>query len=130
MSAHTRVVISFLWTFIGLNMAFADLLSLYTPGTVPQLLEGTIEGIQLSDQLMLIGAIFLQVALIMIVATLLLASKWCRYLNTLAVGITAVFVIAGGSLKPHYIFFATFEVFAMIVLLFFVWGRGRDRSLS
>lgn len=120
-SLQNRITISCLWTFIGLNMVFADVLSLYTPGTLPQLLEGTTEGVVLSEQLMLIAAVFLQVALVMIVLTQLLPGKACRYANMLAVVITSAFVIGGGSAKLHYLFFASCEVAAMLCILALAW---------
>ncbi|WP_147127763.1 DUF6326 family protein [Shimia ponticola] len=120
---QTRIAVSFLWCFVALNMAFADVLSIYTPGTVPQLMNGTIEGVALSETLMLIAAVMLQIAMVMIVATQFLPDKWCRIVNSVAVIVTAAFVIGGGSLKPHYIFFAVSEVAAMATVLVLMWRR-------
>ena len=122
-SPQTRITISFLWTYVGLNMVFADVLSLYTPGTLPQVLEGTVEGVALSDMLMLVAAACLQIALVMIVLAQVLPPRWCKYANIFAALFTAAFIVGGGSLKPHYILFASFEIGALLTILALVLRR-------
>ncbi|PTX56420.1 hypothetical protein C8N43_1079 [Litoreibacter ponti] len=119
-----RHVISSLWTMVALNIAFADILGLYTPGTLPEVMSGVIEGVALSDNLMLIAAVFIQIPIAMIVATQLLAARTLRLVSLVAVLVTALFIIGGGSLKPHYIFFALCEIAALAAIAVLVWGEA------
>jgi len=125
---HTRVAVSFIWCFVSLNMVFADVLGLYTPGTLPQVMDGMIEGVALSNNLMLIAAVMLQVAMGMIIATQFLPTRLCQIANTVAVVVTAAFVVGGGSLKPHYIFFAVCEILAMGATLFLLWRPTQAKA--
>lgn len=44
--------------------------------------------------------------------------------------ITTLFVIGGGSLQLHYVFFATVEVACMALIVWSVWaGRGSERAM-
>jgi TRAP-type C4-dicarboxylate transport system permease small subunit len=117
-TASPALKISFLWTFVALNIVFADVLGLYTPGVLPQVMNGVVEGVQLSEELMLIAAVFIQIPVAMIVLTQFLPTRVNMILNVIAVVVTTVFVIGGGSLKLHYIFFASCEVIAMIAILY------------
>ncbi|MBB5515159.1 hypothetical protein FHS89_001169 [Rubricella aquisinus] len=113
-----RTKISLLWVFVSLNIVFADVLSLYTPGVVPQLMTGVIEGVTLSEELMLMAAIFIQIPVGMIVLTQVLPARRNRIANIVAAGVTILFVVGGGSLKLHYIFFASCEVIALLVIIY------------
>lgn len=93
-----RVKLSCLWAFVALNIAFADILSLYTPGVMPQVMEGVVEGVELSENLMLVAAIFIQIPVAMIVLTQFLSARANKVVSTIAVVITAAFVIGGGGL--------------------------------
>ena len=120
-----RNAISSLWVFVAFNIAFADILSLYTPGVLPDLMEGVVEGIELSESLLLVGAFFIQIPIAMIVAMQFIAPRVWRSVNTVAVVVTAAFVIGGGSFKLHYIFFASCEVLALLGIALLVW-RGNS----
>jgi hypothetical protein len=46
-----------------------------------------------------------------------------RWANTIAVVITTLFVIGGGSMDLHYLFFASVEVACMALIVWSVWAR-------
>jgi hypothetical protein len=117
-------LISLLWIAVVLNMVFADMLSIYTPGVLPQVMNGVVEGVTLSENLMLIAAVFIQIPIAMIVVSHLLPGRIAKGANTVAVTVTAAFVVGGGSLKPHYIFFASCELIAMAGILHLTWRRA------
>ena len=119
-----RNAVSALWASAALNIAFADILSLHTPGVMAEVLTGVVEGVTLSAKLMLIAAMLLQVPIAMIAAMQLLPRRLWRPVNGGAVLVTALFVLGGGSLKPHYVFLAACEVLAMLAILRLVWRNG------
>lgn len=121
----TPTQLSLLWAFVALNIVFADVLSLYTPGVLPQVLEGVVEGVALSETLMLIAAVFIQIPVSMIVLTPVLPLRLRRSVTTVAAVVTAAFVIGGGSLKSHYVFFAVCEILALTTILYLSWRRAR-----
>lgn len=130
MNTHTasRNALSALWAFVALNIAFADILSLYTPGVIPEVIDGVIEGVTITENMMLIAAVFIQIPVAMIVAIQFVPLRAWRAINTLAALVTAVFVLAGGSLKPHYIFFASCEILALLLIARLVWQVPVSKS--
>lgn len=115
---NRSVVLSTAWIFVMFNMIYADIVSMLTPGHFEQMA-------QLSEVLngpALVGiSAMLEIPIAMVFLSLILGPKANRWAHTVAVPITALFVIGGGSLKPHYIFFASMEVLAMLYALWLVW---------
>lgn len=114
--------ISALWVVVMINMAFADILSLYAPGMIDQVASSTIEGITITPAFLLLAAVFIEIGIVMIVLTHVLSPRLSRILNLVAVVVTAAFVIGGGSLLPHYVFFASIEVIALIWIATLAWS--------
>ncbi|MEC3862959.1 DUF6326 family protein [Mesobacterium sp. TK19101] len=119
--AARRNALSSLWAFVALNIAFADILGLYTPGVIPEVIDSVIEGVTITQNMMLIAAVFIQIPVAMIVAMQFLRLRAWRTVNISAALVTAVFVVAGGSMKPHYIFFASCEIVALLSIVVLVW---------
>jgi hypothetical protein len=125
-----RNALSSLWAFVALNIAFADILGLYTPGVIPDVVEGVVEGVTITENLLLVAAVLIQIPVAMIVAIQVLPLRAWRVVNTLAALVTTVFVVAGGSLKPHYIFFASCEILALLVISLLVWRVPESKRAS
>ncbi|MGR3492909.1 MAG: DUF6326 family protein [Shimia sp.] len=122
---NRRTILSLLWAFVAINIAYADILGLFSPGTIDAVASGVIEGVTMTDNLLLIAAVFLQIALVMMVAVQVLPARAGRWVNAGAALVTALFIIGGGSLKPHYIFFATMEVAALMGIIALSWRWAR-----
>jgi hypothetical protein len=56
----------------------------------------------------------------------ILDRKANRIANFTAAVLTAVFVIGGGSLKLHYIFFASNEILILMMIVTLAWGWAHD----
>lgn len=117
----TPIKIATLWGVVMFNMAFADILSFMTPGLLQQAATGTLDGITITPMFLLIAAIFIEIAIAMIYLTPALPQRTSRIANLIAVGITILFVVGGGSLMPHYVFFASIELAAMLYIAYLAW---------
>lgn len=120
-SMHLTSKISALWVVVLLNMAFADILSFMNPGFLSQVATGYVEGIKITPVFLLLAAIFIEIAILMIYLTRSLNPRASRIINLAAVVITILFVVGGGSLSPHYIFFASIEVIALLYIAYLAW---------
>jgi hypothetical protein len=109
--------ISLLWITVMFNMVFADVLSLFSPGFLAEVIGGHAEGVQITDRLLLVAALFIEVPVLMIVLTHVLPHRASCIANIGAAIVTITFVIAGGSWKPHYVFFATVETLALLAII-------------
>jgi hypothetical protein len=109
---RTKLKLSTLWIVIMINMVFADIL-----GFVIQFVEGDVISIPGDvGTTMLIAAIVTQIPIWMIFLSRFLKQKLNRTLNMIAAILTAIYVIAGGELAPHYIFIAFVEVACMVYI--------------
>jgi len=119
--------ISILWVVVLFNMVFADILSFMVPGFLAQVATGIVEGITITPMFLLLAAVFIEIPILMIFLTRALSPRTSRVVNLVAVVITILFVIGGGSLKPHYIFMASIEVIAMLYIAYLVWSWRQDQ---
>jgi 6,7-dimethyl-8-ribityllumazine synthase len=117
-----RMRISTLWVVVMFNMVFADILTFIKPGALQELWAGQ-AGVEITQGLLLVFAMLLEVPIAMIFLSRVLKQGPNRWANTLAAVITTAFVIGGGSLHFHYVFFAAVEVACMALIVWWVWSR-------
>jgi hypothetical protein len=118
--------ISTLWVVVLINMAFADILSFMDPQFLTQVATGTVEGVTITPMFLLVAAVFIEVGILMIYLSRALSRRASRVVNLVAVVLTILFVVGGGSLKPHYIFFASAELIAMFYIAYLAWTWSED----
>ncbi len=114
-----KVLFSTLWIVVSLNMAYADILSLFIPGVHEELEQ--FAGTTPITLLMLVGAIMVQIPIIMIFLSRILKYRTNRWVNIIAGAIKIVLVIVMGSQTPHYIFLAAIEVACMLLIIWYAW---------
>ena len=124
----TRTLLSTLWIVVMINMLKADILSLYIPGVLDELVE--FAGDTPITQLMLGGAIMMEISILMILLTRILPHRPNRWANMVTSIITMVFVIGGGSSYPHYIFIATVEVLCLLAIFWIAWQWSSPEGLA
>jgi hypothetical protein len=115
----TKVLLSTLWIVVMINMLTADILSLYVPGTTDELAKTA--GDTPITQLMLGGAIMMEISIVMIILSRVLTHRVNRWTNIIASIITILFVIGGGAAYPHYIFIAIVEVVSLLLIVWNAW---------
>ena len=113
--------LSTMWVFVMLNMIFADILSFLDPSFLAEVGTGSVGGVQISEGFLLIVAVVTEVAIAMVVLSRVLRYRANRWANVIAAGVTIAYVIVGGSLAPHYLFFATMEVACCGLIAWFAW---------
>ena len=114
--------LSTLWVVVMFNMVFADILTFITPGALQELWAGQ-AGVQITPGLLLGFAILLEIPIAMIFVSRVLKRGPNRWANTAAAVVTTAFVVGGGSLTPHYVFFAAVEIACMALIVWSVWTR-------
>lgn len=128
MMDDTRTKLSTLWIVVMFNMVFADILTFINPGALQELWTGQ-AGVQITQWLLLVFAALLEIPIAMIFLSRILKPQANRWANTAAAAITTVFIIGGGSLALHYLFFAAVEIACMALIVWSVWsGRRSQRA--
>ena len=117
----TKVLLSTLWIVVMINMAYADILSLHIPGVLDEVAKTSVSTGTPIPQLMLGGAIMLEIPIAMIFLSRVLKYKVNRWANIIASVITIAYVVGGRASYPHYTFIATVEVVCMLLIVWYAW---------
>jgi hypothetical protein len=117
----TKVLLSTLWIVVMINMLKADILSLFIPGAAEEVARTAASAGASIPQLMLVGAIMGELALVMVVLSRVLKYGINRWVN-IVVGIVTIAYIWGGMASyPHYIFIASIETICLLLIISFAW---------
>lgn len=124
-TASRRVTLSTLWIFVVCNIIVADIVGFLNPGALEAIMTGA-TGFEITQGLILVFAVLLQVPIAMIVLSRVLPHRVNRWANIIASIITILFVVGGGNASPSYIFFATIEIVAMVFIIWYAWTWAND----
>ena len=127
--AEHKTLLSTLWIFVLVNMVYADLLGMLRPGYL-DFLEQMSQ--QLSGSTVLLFAVFMEIAIAMILLSRVLAYKANRWAHFIALPLTILWVVVpalmpslGETTPLSYVFFASVEVVTMLFMLGYVWHWPR-----
>lgn len=81
------------------NMLFTDILTFMMPAFLESLMTGHADDIKITQELLLVFAVVLEIPIIMIFLSRVLKPKLNRIFNIVAAVITILFVVGGGSLR-------------------------------
>ena len=129
MMDNTGTKLSTLWVVVMFNMVFADILTFIKPGALQELWAGQ-AGVHITPGLLLVFAVLLEISIAMIWLSRILKPEANRWANTAAAVITTLFVVGGGSIDLHYVFFASVEVACMALIVRFVWAARSSQSAA
>jgi hypothetical protein len=104
--------LSTLWIIVLYNMIFADILSFLNAEFLRGLMTGSAEGILITPLLLVGLAVLLEIPILMVFLSRVLSPAVNR---RVAVPLTAVFVIGGGS--TSHLFFAAVELVFLVLIL-------------
>lgn len=127
---NPRVLLSILWIFVILNFFARDIHELGRPGMLEQMMSGTVDGVVVTDMLMLLGGIMIEIPILMTVLAFLLPSGINRWAN-IGVGFLTMAMIVAMNLKPDLdnVFFMAIQVIALIAIVVIAWQwRGSEQA--
>jgi predicted neutral ceramidase superfamily lipid hydrolase len=120
-----KSLLSTLWIFVLLNMVYADILGMLRPGYLDFLDQMSQ---QLTGSMVLFFAVFMEIAISMILLSRVLAYKANRWAHFIAIPLTILWVVVpalmpslGETTPLSYVFFASVEVVTMAFMFWYVW---------
>ena len=123
--------LALLWLVVMLNMVYADILAFVsafiTPGVIDQLMNGYSGSVKLSQPLLLVSAVWLEIPIMMILISKITPLKMNRSLNMVASIVTLIFVIGGIEREPFYLFLVGVQI-VTLVAIFWLSLRANARS--
>lgn len=117
-----QVLLSTLWVFVLLNMIFRDLHQLGHPGFIEEMMSGVINGVKITDELMLLGGFLAEIPIIMVLLSRILGETSNKWANIIASVITLLVLISAfPSADMDDIFFMIIEVIALVAIIRIAW---------
>ena len=120
--ASTRTVLSTLWIFLLLNIFARDIHELGRPGMLEQMMSGVIDGVKITEGLMLIGGIMIEIPILMVLLSQILPFKISRWAN-IGAGILTMLITISVNLNPDLDnwFFLGFKIAALFGVIWVSW---------
>lgn len=127
-----KVILSTLWIFVMFNYAYCDILGLMDSSLLKQFITGTVDGLEISQNFLLMGAILMEIPIAMILLSRILNYKANRLSNIIAAiikTIAMVMTLFVGSPAAYYLFFGTIEIATTIFIIWFAWSwKEKEQS--
>ncbi len=108
-----KALLSTLWIFVLLNVIFRDLHEFFRAEMIEEIITGT----PVSEQVMLIGGIMMEIPILMVLLSRILNYRINRWANIIIGAVTIALIIGLGQKDLDDIFFATIEVIALSAVI-------------
>ena len=123
---NTRTVLSTLWIFVLLNIFARDLHELGRPGMLQQVMAGVIDGVTITEELMLLGGVMIEFPILMGLLSQILRYNVNRLAN-ISVGALTIMIEVYSNLNPDLdnVFFLAIKILALLGVIRVAW-RWKD----
>lgn len=108
-----KALLSTLWIFVLLNVIFRDLHEFFRAGMIEEIITGT----PVSEQMMLIGGIMMEIPILMVLLSRILDYGINRWANIIIGAVIIALVISMGQKDLDDLFFASVEVIALSAII-------------
>ncbi|EDX82808.1 hypothetical protein S7335_1111 [Synechococcus sp. PCC 7335] len=125
LAMEMKAKLSNLWIFYLFNTIFRDIHEFIEPGFIEQVMTGTFNGIQITENLLLFGGFVAEVPISMVLLSRLLPYGTNRWANIIAAVITLAFELNNGTTDLDDTFHL---ILKMVALLFIIWLAWRWRN--
>ncbi len=113
--------LSTLWIFVVFNILFLEFHKLLQPGFLEEVMTGFVGGVQMTQGVLLLGAIVLEIPIAMVLLSRVLKYRVNRWVNIIAGAIAIAFVIVNVSTDLDNIFFTTIVVVFLSLIVWYAW---------
>jgi hypothetical protein len=122
---NVKVKLALLWIALMFFYIYNDIFSFWQPGHVAELVEGQLEGIVFTQELLFGAAILMALPSIMVFLSLTLKAKLNRLVNII-VGIFHIIVLVsslfvGGDLWAYYALYMIIEAVFIVLIIWHAW---------
>ncbi len=129
-NAEQRALLSTLWAFVLINTVFRDLHEFFRPGMLFELLGGFSNGVAVTEALLLIGGVLIELQIAMIVLCRVLPNKANTIANISIAIASIVLLFAQGKHDMDDYFFTAAQLAGLGAILWYAWGREKlDQTL-
>lgn len=119
-----KIKLAALWTATMFCYIYADILSLFRPGMIEQIMVGEVSGFEINRAFLLGSAVLMSIPTMMIVLSLILNPVANRYTNIILGGVHICIAIAT-MLMPgtgaYYVFYSVVEIVFLSLIVWYAW---------
>lgn len=126
-----KALLSTLWIFLVVNFIFCDVFTLMHSEDLKNLLNGSVDGMQITQEFLLGFAFAMEIPMLMILLSRLLKYKLNRILNLIFGVLLAIIQIGSltiGDTTLHYGFFSIIEIATCISIVWIAWKWTRNNE--
>ncbi len=109
--------LSNLWIFALLNVIFRDIHELFRPGLLEEMMTGTVNGVQMTQEILLVAGIFFEIPIVMVLLSRILPRRINRWANVVAGAVTLVFLISNGPNDLDDVWFLGITAVALLIII-------------
>src|SRR3990172_13351841 len=84
----TKTTLSTLWIFVLLNVIFRDIHELFRPELLEEMMAGVVNGVHITDELLLLGGIGMEILIAMVILSRVLPYRVNRWANIIVAPIS------------------------------------------
>ena len=130
MKIDVKIRLSALWVTLMLCYIYADILSLFSPGAVEEIIAGKMGPFPVTQAALLSAAILMLIPALMVFLSLILGSKANRWTNII-IGILFTVVSIGnliGETWAYYLLFGIIEIVLTVLIVFYAWKWPKQEA--
>jgi len=117
---NIKTIISTLWIFILFNIIFRDLHEFISPGFLEEALKGYVNGQKITEGLLALGVLVVEIPVAMVLLSRVLKNKINRWINMITSAVCIPLIITGVTDLDD-IIFATIEILALLAIICIAW---------
>ena len=120
MKINVKVKLSALWVSMMLLYVYADILSLFRPGQVEEMLDGRMGPFPVTQSSLLVASILMIIPAVMVFLSLTLKSKVNRWAN-IVTGVLYTLVNISNLIGETWAYYISFGIVEIVLTLLIVW---------
>ena len=121
-----KVILSTLWVFVTFNYLYCDVLTLFDPVFLKQIMTGTAGGFQITPGWLLAASVLMEIPMAMVLLSRVLkyrANRWANIIaGTIMTLVQSLSLFAGGMPPTiYYMFFSAIEISCTLFIVWYAW---------
>ncbi len=113
--------LSHLWIFVLFNIIFRDIHELFRPGFLAEIMTGTVNGSVMSEELLLLGGIMIEIPIAMVLLSHMLPPAVNRWVNLIGAPLTILAIAGNGVRDLDDLFFVSIQILTLIGIIWYAW---------
>lgn len=120
---NVKLKLSALWVAMMLLYIYADILSLFRPGQVEEIIEGRMGPFAATQASLLIATLLMTIPAVMVFLSLILKPKASRWANIIFGALYTLVNISNliGESWAYYLFFGAVEIALTLMIVWYAW---------